>query len=99
MPPVAAAGGNDGYNVGDVGIDADGDRDGDRDGDGDDNVHGGGDPLPWDEPGVVAMLAAGEGTYAAYTSFAEELERSAGWVALGVGGVAANGSARGDMVR
>lgn len=84
---MAVAGGNDSYNFGDVGIGADDDGD------------GGGGPLPWDEPGVLAMLAAGKGTYAAYASFAEELERSAGWVALGVGGVAANGSARGDMVR
>lgn len=46
MPPVAAAGGNGSFSVGDVGIGADDDGDGDGIGDGDDNVHRGGPPPP-----------------------------------------------------
>lgn len=92
------------WSVGDHGSDGDNDDDG-KDDDDDEDVGGGGSgggvhgPAPWDEPGVVAMLAAGRGAYATYAGFAEELERSAGWVALGVGGVAADGGDRGDMVR
>lgn len=44
MPPVAAAGGNGSFSVGDVGIGADDDGDGDGNGDGEDNVNLGARP-------------------------------------------------------
>lgn len=59
QPLPAAAAGNGSNDVGGAGGDGGGDSGGV------DGVHSGGGPAPWDEPGVVAMFAASEETFAA----------------------------------